>query len=204
MPSPAAPRPEAKGLTPGFADPVLDAQRTFRALLDAFSRPGRIQRLALAPAAPAPLGTALTATALTLADADTPLWLAPAYDTPAVRQYLAFHCGAPFVTDPASAAFGLAPGAELPALGELSQGELRDPDQSATAFVDVTDLADGGGWRLSGPGVRGSHRLTVHGLPADFPVQWAANGARFPQGVDLVLTCGDRLAALPRTTRMEA
>ena len=31
---------------------------------------------------------------------------------------------------------------------------------------------------------------------------WAANGARFPRGVDLVLTAGSSLMALPRTTRI--
>ena len=47
------------------------------------------------------------------------------------------------------------------------------------------------------------HRLQVEGLPQAFLADWATNGARFPRGIDLVLCAGDRLAALPRTTRIE-
>jgi len=62
-----------KQLTPGFADPVLDAQACFRAILEAMSRPGRIQRIAAHITPPAPLCTAAGAALLSLADADTPL-----------------------------------------------------------------------------------------------------------------------------------
>ncbi|MCA3414980.1 MAG: phosphonate C-P lyase system protein PhnH, partial [Roseomonas sp.] len=45
-------------LTPGFADPVLDAQASFRAILEAMSRPGRIQRIEARITPPAPLCSA--------------------------------------------------------------------------------------------------------------------------------------------------
>jgi alpha-D-ribose 1-methylphosphonate 5-triphosphate synthase subunit PhnH len=37
-------------------------------------------------------------------------------------------------------------------------------------------------------------------LPADFAAQWAANRARFPLGVDMIVVADARLAALPRST----
>jgi alpha-D-ribose 1-methylphosphonate 5-triphosphate synthase subunit PhnH len=43
----------------------------------------------------------------------------------------------------------------------------------------------------------------VAGLPLEFWDAARANAARFPRGVDLLLCAGDRLAALPRTTRVE-
>ena len=50
--------------------------------------------------------------------------------------------------------------------------------------------------------VQTKQRWRAEGLPADFPAQWAVNNAQFPRGVDVVLCAGDRLAALPRTTRI--
>ena len=53
-------------LTAGFADPVLDAQACFRAVLEAMSRPGRIQRTGTALKPPEPLNRAAAAVLLTL------------------------------------------------------------------------------------------------------------------------------------------
>jgi alpha-D-ribose 1-methylphosphonate 5-triphosphate synthase subunit PhnH len=186
-------------LSAGFADPVLDAQACFRAVLDAMARPGRVHRLPGRPAPPAPLGAAAAAVLLTLADADTPVWLDAGA---AAEAWLRFHAGAPVVTDPTAAAFLLACGAP-PALHELAQGTEEEPQRSATLIVQVAALEEGAGWRLTGPGIQHAHRLRVTGLPAGFAAEWQANRARFPCGIDLVLCAGDRLAALPRTTALE-
>ena len=63
-------------LEAGFADPVHDAQRSFRAVLDAMSRPGRIAQIT-GVTAPGPLGAAAGAVLLTLVDHETRLWLDP-------------------------------------------------------------------------------------------------------------------------------
>jgi alpha-D-ribose 1-methylphosphonate 5-triphosphate synthase subunit PhnH len=55
------------------------------------------------------------------------------------------------------------------------------------------------GLRLVGPGVPGVSELDVAPLPADFLAQCAANHARFPLGIDLILSAGSRLAALSRS-----
>jgi alpha-D-ribose 1-methylphosphonate 5-triphosphate synthase subunit PhnH len=44
----------------------------------------------------------------------------------------------------------------------------------------------------------------VEGLTAAVWSQLRDNHAAFPRGIDLVLVAGSRLAALPRTTRVEA
>ena len=60
---------------PGFAEPVADAQTTFRAVLDAMARPGTIHQVGANLSPPAPLDPATAAVLLTLADNETPLWL---------------------------------------------------------------------------------------------------------------------------------
>jgi alpha-D-ribose 1-methylphosphonate 5-triphosphate synthase subunit PhnH len=62
-------------LAPGLADPGHDAQRLFRAVLDAFAHPGRITSLPDPPAGPGVVSPATAAYLLTLVDRDTPLWL---------------------------------------------------------------------------------------------------------------------------------
>ncbi|MEO3473748.1 phosphonate C-P lyase system protein PhnH [Roseomonas sp. CAU 1739] len=181
-------------LTPGFADPVLDGQATFRAVLEAMSRPGRVQRAGGALRPPAPLNRAAAAVLLTLADADTPF----AHDAgPDAEAWLRFHCGMPLVPA-ASAAFVLATGA-APAFSALAQGSEEEPQGGATLVLQVAALAEGEGWRLTGPGIEHEHRLRVDGAPAGFLAAWAANRVGFPCGVDVVLCAGDRLAALPRS-----
>jgi alpha-D-ribose 1-methylphosphonate 5-triphosphate synthase subunit PhnH len=186
----------------GFANPVLDSQRCFRAVLEAMARPGRIQRLEMALAPPPPLGVAAAAALLTLADADTPVWL----DTSAPGDWLRFHAGCPLVAEPVQAQFALACGA-MPSLTALQAGTEEEPHRSATLLVQVTMLEANsggqGGWRLTGPGIEQEHRLHLAGLPADFLAQWRANRARFPRGVDMLLCCGAVLAALPRTVGIE-
>lgn len=186
-------------MRPGFADPVLDAQAAFRAVMEAMARPGRVLRLAAPPAPPPPLAPAAAAALLALADAETPLWT----DAPEeARGWIAFHSGAPLLAAPGEAEFLLATAA-MPPLGLLRAGSDEAPQEGATLILQVEALQPGAGWRLSGPGIAEEHRLAVCGLPADFPAQWAANAARFPRGVDLVLAAGDALAAFPRTLRIE-
>jgi len=187
------------GLLPGFADPVADARSTFRAVLDAMSRPGRVRPLPATPDAPAPLDPAAAAVLLTLADAETPLLLDAG---PAATEWAVFHAGCPLVTDPGAAAFALATGTP-PALDALDPGTDEDPQRAATLILQVDALEEGAGWRLTGPGIEREHRLRVEGAPSGFVAALAANRARFPLGVDVILCAGGRVAALPRGVTVE-
>jgi len=182
-------------LTPGFADPVLDAQASFRAILEAMSRPGRIQRIDARIPPPAPLCSAAGAAPLSLADADTPLWL-DAGD--AVAEWLRFHCGALITSEISAARFVLACGA-APSLDALDIGTDEDPQLGATLILQVAGLVAGDGWRLTGPGIQHEHRLGVLGAPAGFVAAWARNQTFFPRGLDVLLCAGDSIAALPRS-----
>ncbi|HLB97375.1 MAG TPA: phosphonate C-P lyase system protein PhnH [Acetobacteraceae bacterium] len=185
---------------PGFADPVEQAQATFRAVLDAMARPGTLHRAGQGLTPPAPLDPATAAVLLTLVDHDTALWLDPAM-APA-RDWIAFHCGAGFAAAMGDAAFALA--LELPDLVSLSPGTHEQPETAATLILQVGSLTEGTRYRLRGPGLQATGHLSVRGLPADFVAIWHGNRAGFPLGVDLVLCAGTSLAALPRSVTVEA
>lgn len=190
---------------PGFADPVGQSQRVFRAVLTALSRPARPIELSPALAeVPAPLTPMSAAVMLTLADYETPVWLDAAADGRAVREFLRFHCGCPLTADPAAAVFALiADPSAMPPLHRFAQGSHEYPDRSATLILQVPGLEGDRGWRFAGPGIAGSAAIAVAGLPGDFRDQIAANHAGFPLGIDLLFACGNRLAGLPRSSRLE-
>ncbi len=190
-------------LAPGFADPVHDAQAIFRVVLDAMSHPGRICTLTepLAAPPPTPLGEAAAAIALALCDLDTVLWLdaalAPAAD------YLRFHCGSPLAAQPSAAQFAfIGDGTAMPPLDAFALGSDEYPDRSASLVIAVTRLQTGDGLTLSGPGIAEFASLVVDGVPARFWSEREALAELAPRGLDIIFTCGPRLAALPRTTRV--
>ncbi len=177
----------------GFRDGPIDAAHAFRAVMNAMARPGQIQSVAgVRP--PAPLSVAAGVVVLTLCDPDTPIYLTPSYDTPAVRDWITFHTGAPLAA-PGQAAFALGPWDELP-IGEFSIGTPEYPDRSATLIVEMPKLANEG-CVLTGPGIKDE---TFLGLPD--PSAFQTNALIFPLGLDFLFTCGDRLAGLPRSTKV--
>lgn len=197
-------RPPASALAPGFADPVHDAQRVFRAVLDAMAHPGRIATLPIDLEAPAPLSAGAAAVCLALLDFETRLWLQPQAATPAVLDFLRFHCGCPAARHTLEAQFALiANAAAMPPLSAFPAGEPEYPDRAATLIVQVERLSEEGGVRLRGPGIPATARLQVTGLPADFWVQRIDAQADYPLGVDVLFVAGRRLAALPRSTQVE-
>ena len=183
----------SQGLSPGFADPVADAQSCFRAVLDAMAGPGKARAVS-GVSAPAPLCNAAAAVLLTLADHETPLWLDPAVAE--AGGWIAFHTGAPMVS-PTRAAFAI--GLALPDLAGLANGSDEMPETSATVVLQVASLAAGRGYLIEGPGLREPRLVAIDGLPDDFVVIWQQNHALYPRGIDLILCAGDTLMALPRS-----
>jgi alpha-D-ribose 1-methylphosphonate 5-triphosphate synthase subunit PhnH len=190
-------------LEPGFADPVHGAQKCFRAVLDAIAHPGKIVSIpaALAGSSPMAVSSAMASVALTLCDFDTPVWLDAA--AAASAGYLTFHCGAPIVRTPDQARFAfLTDAAALPPLDAFALGGDEYPERSATLVIEVSGLTASAGIVLRGPGIRGESRLGVSGLPARFWEERVALTELFPRGLDVLFVSADKLAALPRSTRI--
>ena len=185
----------------GFGDPVADAQRCFRLILDAMAHPGRILELPpdILGQNESALSDAAAALALTLLDFETPVWLDAACQRAAA--YLRFHCGVTVAAEPRAARFAFAGDpAALPPLSGFDLGDTEFPDRSTTLVVAVPGLAAESGLVLRGPGLKGTGRLRLDGVAPAFWRARAELAPLFPLGIDLVFVCGRRLAAVPRTT----
>lgn len=184
---------EAHVLEGGFADVPVEASHAFRAIMTAMARPGDINRVTGATP-PAPLSVAAGVVLLTLCDPETPVFLAASHDTPRVRDWITFHTGAPF-TGAAAAMFAVGTWDVLP-LADFSRGTADYPDRSATVIVEMEQLRPVGA-TLRGPGIKVEAFLSVPD-----PQVFQQNAKLFPLGLDFIFTSGDRLAAVPRTTRV--
>jgi alpha-D-ribose 1-methylphosphonate 5-triphosphate synthase subunit PhnH len=192
------------GLDGGFADPVLQSQSTFRAIMDALANPGTVQNLAVPAAAHGNLTGELASALLTLADQDTPIWLADSLGgAEGVEPFVAFHTGAPVVREPDRAMFAFATSAaELPRFDAFGLGTQEYPDRSTTIVLAVPALTGGEPLITRGPGIKDHGHITPVGLPGDFLAQWAANRDLFPRGIDLLLLADGAVMGLPRSTRI--
>ena len=187
---------DVQAMNGGFTDAPVQSARAFRAALDALSRPGMILTVAGA-APPAPMSVAAGVLMLVLADGTTPVHLAGNWDCDLLRGWITFHCGAPLV-GPSDAVFALGDWAALQPVDRFAIGRADYPDRAATLIVEMPELTQTGA-RLTGPGIKDASLLSLPDVRA-----FADNRALFPLGFDTFLTCGDRLAGLPRSTIVEA
>jgi alpha-D-ribose 1-methylphosphonate 5-triphosphate synthase subunit PhnH len=194
----------AKKIGVGFTQPVFDAQRAFRAVMNALAEPGTEHFIGTnSPNCPG-FSIAMTAIALTLADFETRIWI-DAAAPPDAAAYLRFHTGAPIVSAHKDAAFAfITRSRDLPTLSTFAQGTLDYPDTSTTIIIDVLSIDTTRGWSMTGPGVVGVRRLAVSPLPELFASDFIANRSTFPCGVDVIFCAGTKIVALPRSTRMGA
>jgi alpha-D-ribose 1-methylphosphonate 5-triphosphate synthase subunit PhnH len=187
---------QAETLTGGFANQAIEAAHAFRSVMEAMARPGTLRQVTgVVP--PAPLSAAAGAVLLTLCDTETPVHLAGPADCDAVRRWLAFHTGAP-VAEPSGAMFAVGSWEALGPLSAYPIGTSDYPDRSATLIVELPELTTRG-MRLTGPGIKDGAALKLPEVTA-----FNTNRALFPLGLDFIFTCGDCLAALPRSTHVSS
>ena len=190
-------------LETAFTLPVQDAQHSFRRLLKAMSEPGVIVSLHQLSQGWLPLNLATTSVLLTLADNDTPVWLSNALHNDIVSQSLRFHTNAPLVEQPQQATFAVSSDTiSSEQLNALCEGSAVAPETSATLIVQVSSLSGGRMLRLTGAGIA-EERMIAPQLPNCILHELTERPHPFPLGVDLILTCGERLLAIPRTTHVE-
>lgn len=195
-------------------DPVFDSQATFRVVLAAMARPGRIGRLpALDRRGPLPGGGGVAAVGLTLLDHEVGFAVVAPTDAAAGERLASHLAGATGgrIVPPEAADYAVVIGAPSVGLaGSLRRGSAAFPDESATLVGLVPSLgaADDGNEEgavvaLSGPGVTLGTTLRIGGWGQDDLAAVAAANAEPPLGIDLILIDPDgRIACLPRSTRL--
>lgn len=200
---------------PGFANPIDDAQRSFRTVLNAMSRPTLPYTLDAVKAetlrVPHGWNPAVAAIALTLCDESTPMWLgARGTDTELVA-WLRRLTGAPVTHDLAQALFVFV-GAddEMPAFDLLNWGTDEQPSDSATVVIDVSDTTAKTTAhsttvqtvKATGPGVKGQVEWVDCPLTSKFLTQHHGMRGQFPRGIDFLFVDGAQVRGLPRTTQL--
>lgn len=179
----------------GFLSAPVQSARVFRAALEAMARPGTICTVE-GGQPPASMSVAAGVLILTLCDDTTPMHLGASLDLPMNRDWVTFHTGAPLVAAE-DARFAVGTWDDLTPVSRFAIGLPDYPDRSATLIVEVPLLQTQGA-RLTGPGIAGVANLTLPDIAA-----FRVNRSLFPQGFDTYLTCGNRLAGLPRSTLVE-
>jgi len=185
---------------PGFQDPVHDAQRGFRQVLIALSRPGLPQAIAAELTPPPGLMPATAALCLTLIDLEVTVWLQPALGA-AVQDWLLFHTGCRFVARPGKSDFAvIGDRLSCPSLADFNPGTSEYPEASTTVLMQVPSLQGGDPMQLHGPGIQDRLAIAPQVAP-DFWSQWQQNVVGYPLGVDVILASDRTVIGLPRTAR---
>ncbi|MEM8871505.1 MAG: phosphonate C-P lyase system protein PhnH [Pseudomonadota bacterium] len=86
-------------------------------------------------------------------------------------------------------------------LADIAIGSDYYPDDGATVIIRAK-IGSGPALRLTGPGIDGTAKLQLGGLPDDL---WKARAARlrYPMGFDLFFVDGARVVGMPRSTIVE-
>lgn len=185
-------------------DPVHDTRETFRALVDATSRPGTIQQTPTTPATHAVVAT-LVDHEVTFFGGDDEL--RTTLDRESRLDDASFEDADVVVVD----------GHTDGRVAEAKRGSLKEPSEGATLVYDVSGVAaesedspddvgrseDGERETLtlavSGPGVPETRTVAVDGFPAAEVEAIAEAQSAYPRGVDVYLTAADRVVGLPRS-----
>lgn len=200
-------------------DAVFDVQTAYRYCLRALTNPGTVVNLAEIAGrvqAAGRVNAAAVLMAYVLLDAETSFSVVSP-DATADAGLLRQLTGSKLTTVP-YAAFVLVLGGIDPAeaIRTARTGTLEDPHLGATVLVEVESLSqvsainrptpgahDEDLVRLSGPGIRHDAELKV-GTRFDWVGARNEQVRGFPMGVDVILVDrAQRLAAIPRTTRIE-
>ena len=186
---------------PGAGDPAVGTARSFRRVLEAMSRPGKIIPYPGIIDPPPLLSPALAGLLLTLTDTDTSIWLTAELRYADSESWIRFHTGARLSSDPAGAAFAVGSATGLLAeSAAFDRGTPEYPDRSTTLIVAVAGFANGLPVILEGPGNQFPLKLRAELLDEGFWRLLQSNAQAFPLGLDCIFAAPDAIAAVSRSS----
>ena len=189
---------------PGFQDSTHDSQNTFRVLLNALSRPGTINEIAVQLTPPSGLNLAGAAACLTLLDLETQVWLQPGLDRE-TKNWLLFHTGCRFTEDTNKADFAIIGDLNnMPDLSQFKQGTPVYPENSTTLLIQVGTFHETSLQKqtpmITGAGINQQISMPIN-LPNSFWQQWQQNHNSYPLGIDIYFFNNhSEVIGLPRTS----
>lgn len=191
-------------------DPIHDIQSSYRKLVEAMSRPGRIVDLTeeagkLEPPADCYASTVLLARMLL--DTEVTFAVCAGRQAPVLQLFSQLTYARETPCERADFIFVLhdaGPADLRQALEAAKIGDLENPHASATVIIETEGLSDNHALKLSGPGIQSFDYAQV-GLAADWVGIRAQRNIEFPLGIDLIFVDSNhRLLGLPRTIQIES
>lgn len=178
------------------ADVSLPA--TFQAVLNALEHPGAAVRLAGPDNLPWPLNEASAGLLAAWVNQETPVWTDLCWASEPV-DWLLQTCGCSLVTEPCMAKVGfVADPQQIPPLKQFFLGEDERPEKFTTLIAQVSAFPPQSR-KLRGAVAEGRCcNPWSTGLPVRFWSDWGDQRRHLSLGIDVFLTCGDSLVALPR------
>lgn len=195
-------------LTP-FVDTTTQSQQVFRQLLKAMSEPGTI--IDLSDFASINTNTFLYPTiwsiVQSLLDSETTVYLSPALAKPEAIQSIQFYTDAGVVDDAKQSGFAMISVEEFTSIADFNCGTVITPHISTTLLIQVDDIVEQGevadsdiSLKLTGPGIRDSHLMSVAGLQPFHCELLKSNHGLYPCGLDIIFCSPTKISAVARST----
>lgn len=189
-------------------DTIFDAQRHFRVLLDAMSRPGKISKLNDTDIHP-PIGLnkASALIGFALLNADVKFWVDPALNE--IIEYIKLNTASDWaVSSEADFIFGSKTN-DLTAVFEAKTGSLLYPEAAATVIFQIHLLGENKfpesmDISLKGPGVKEKNTFFASGLSEQLLEMVQLKNIEFPLGIDLILVDHyNQFVCIPRSNTIQ-
>ncbi|ASN07045.1 phosphonate C-P lyase system protein PhnH [Virgibacillus necropolis] len=190
-------------------DQVHDLQQVFRKLLHSMSRPGTIssiQEVAAHTDASLPCFDATLLSAMTLLDAEVTFHILSENRQDLIEKISEYTLARFAPISEADYIIVLDDDNEssiVRAIEQCKNGNLIDPQASATWIIESSPLSNNGELMLTGAGIKHTSQLHV----SFTPLMWQTRNERkreYPLGIDLIFTdVKSQIVCVPRTTSVE-